>query len=363
MNILKIFLGILLFVVSSLYFIYYLQRIFKFLNIALTKNINIIIKLCALIFSTACLNYLSYFAIIIYHFIIFSLLVDLIFLIYKKIKKNNISKFLNKIICFGLIPLLLVSIIIAYGFININTVFAKNYEISSYKIQNNYKFLLISDIHYGKVQNKNVLNKQINKINKLNLDFVILDGDIVDEFTSLNEMQEVFNKLGSIKTKYGIFYVYGNHDRQNKTIYKSFTPNQLYNTITNNNIVVLSDEYFEINSDLVLIGREDYEYFKNRKSLSEIIEPNNKFKINIDHQPIDLKESSANNIDLQVSGHTHDFQVWPLGSIIKTLKFYTYGKYNYKNTRLIVSSGFAGWGFPLRTENHCEYVVVNLTKK
>lgn len=35
----------------------------------------------------------------------------------------------------------------------------------------------------------------------------------------------------------------------------------------------------------------------------------------------------------------------------------------YKHYTKIISSGLVGWGFPIRTEGICEYVVVNITPK
>ena len=39
-----------------------------------------------------------------------------------------------------------------------------------------------------------------------------------------------------------------------------------------------------------------------------------------------------------------------------------YGKETFKNYTKIISSGLVGWGFPIRTEGICEYVVVNIKK-
>ena len=40
-----------------------------------------------------------------------------------------------------------------------------------------------------------------------------------------------------------------------------------------------------------------------------------------------------------------------------------YGKETFKHCTKIISSGLVGWGFPIRTEGICEYVVVNITPK
>ena len=67
-------------------------------------------------------------------------------------------------------------------------------------------------MHYGISMSDEKLKKYVDDINKLRPDFVVLAGDITDERTTNKEMNSVFNILGSIDTKYGIYYAYGNHD-------------------------------------------------------------------------------------------------------------------------------------------------------
>ena len=62
-------------------------------------------------------------------------------------------------------------------------------------------------------------------------DFLVLGGDIVEENTSYESMQEIFAMAGKVKTKYGVYYVYGNHDRQPYTTNKAYTEKQLDETI------------------------------------------------------------------------------------------------------------------------------------
>ena len=64
--------------------------------------------------------------------------------------------------------------------------------------------------------------------------------------------------------------------------------------------------------------------------------------------------------DLQLSGHTHAGQFFPL-KLLYPLFTPTYGEYEYDNgAKLIVSAGASGWRFPFRTEAHCSFEVVDL---
>lgn len=84
----------------------------------------------------------------------------------------------------------------------------------------------------------------------------------------------------------------------------------------------------------------------------------------VDHQPVDLNVNDELKVDLQISGHTHGGQMFPVGLISDFLGFgemnYGYQKLNYM--QVIVSSGIAGWGYPLRTGSHSEYVIIDIKK-
>lgn len=63
-----------------------------------------------------------------------------------------------------------------------------------------------------------------------------------------------------------------------------------------------------------------------------------------------------------MSGHTHAGQIWPAGMFIKYVMndTFDYGYIKKDNLDVIVSSGIAGWKFPIRTEEHSEYVILDI---
>lgn len=74
-------------------------------------------------------------------------------------------------------------------------------------------------------------------------------------------------------------------------------------------------------------------------------------------------ENNAQGVDLELSGHTHAGQLWPVGVLSELTGVLNYGEYQEENCKVIVSSGFTGWGYPIRTEEHCEYVLINVTSR
>lgn len=156
----------------------------------------------------------------------------------------------------------------------------------------------------------------------------------------------------------------GNHDRQPYTDDRSYTDEELDNAITENGITILEDGYIEIQNNLIIAGRGDASWgnASGRESSQEILEgvDHGKFIIMVDHQPIEAMENSEQGVDLQLSGHTHAGQIWPVGVLSELTGVLNYGEYQKADCRVIVSSGFTGWGYPIRTEGRCEYVMISI---
>lgn len=86
------------------------------------------------------------------------------------------------------------------------------------------------------------------------------------------------------------------------------------------------------------------------------------YNIVLDHQPQGTEENTKNNVNLQLSGHTHNGQMFPLSFSYHLQPNFAgnYGKETFKHYAKNISSELVDWGFPIRTEGICEYVVVNI---
>lgn len=248
--------------------------------------------------------------------------------------------------------------ILIYGLVNSMVVIKKDYNISSSTLNNNYKICFISDLHYGAKQPSFVIDNLIKSLNNENLDILILGGDIVEEETDIEELIEILAKLSSINTNYGIFYVYGNHDMKFEKIQKV----SILDCLSTTDIKLLADNNICIN-ELNIVGRRDaHKEYLTRKDISMLYDKS-KYNIVIDHMPVDFKYNSYIGYDLQLSGHTHAGQIM-IGNIITSNEHeYMYGKHNIGDSSIIVSSGCGVSKIPIRTMEHCEYVIINLRKE
>jgi predicted MPP superfamily phosphohydrolase len=63
----------------------------------------------------------------------------------------------------------------------------------------------------------------------------------------------------------------------------------------------------------------------------------------MDHQPKKLSEAQKAGIDIQLSGHTHNGQLFPLNFIVKRLFEVAQGYKKKGNTHIFVSPGVGTW--------------------
>lgn len=372
MFVMYIIIMLVIVLAAGIYIFFRLRRLLGFYGADTGKKwikaVNIILAvipalLCTVLFSNT--------AIIILHitaaFMLFDIIAYAASRIYGKRQKGRAAALLSRLFQYGILPLIAAFAVIGYGFYNMNHIRETEYIINTDRITGSYRILFLSDIHYGTVQNKKVLQDKISVINSSHPDIVVLGGDITEEGTSKEEMEEVFKLLGGIGNRYGIYYVYGNHDRQPYTNHRTYTDEELRQAILQNGITILEDNYIEIEQDLILAGRADATMGRTSDRLSpgEILKGADKEKyiIMADHQPVEASENNKNNVSLELSGHTHGGQIWPAGLVSGIAGVLNYGEYKEGNCKVIVSSGVAGWTYSMRTGKHCEYVIIDINGK
>ncbi len=263
-----------------------------------------------------------------------------------------------------LISIGIVFITIILGHINAITPRIRTLNLSIKKKANLNKINIVvaSDIHLGTIIGRKRFCKIVDKINELKPDLVLLPGDIVDEDLAPVIRENLGDALKHIKSKFGVYAITGNHEYiggvEMATKY-----------LEEHGIIVLRDGVININDSVYLVGREDrsIKQFtgKQRKSLADLmgqIEKNYPL-ILMDHQPFQLEEVEQNGIDLQLSGHTHHGQLWPINFITKAIYEKSWGYLKKGKTHIYISSGVGTWGPPVRTGNRPEIINMILNFK
>jgi uncharacterized protein len=123
----------------------------------------------------------------------------------------------------------------------------------------------------------------------------------------------------------------------------------------------LRDSSAVVGNQLLIIGRDDHTN-KNRKSLASLLEGQDASlpRLVLDHQPHTLGESVQNEVDLHLSGHTHDGQIFPFNYIVAKIYDLGYGFRKTGNTNQYVSSGIGLWGAPIRLGTQSEIVRIHV---
>jgi predicted MPP superfamily phosphohydrolase len=199
------------------------------------------------------------------------------------------------------------------------------------------------------------------RINALEPEIVLLPGDIVDESVSIAEEERMISALRSIRAPLGVFSVPGNHE-----YYGGFARNMEY--LARGGVRVLQDEAVTVGGAFVLAGRKDptaLRFGEKRKILPEILDGAGVDRalpvILLDHQPVRLKEAEDAGVDLQLSGHTHAGQLFPLNLINKGIYEQYWGYLRKGKTHYYVSCGIGTWGPPVRTGSVPEIVRIRVT--
>lgn len=361
--------GAILMVFIAVYTYWRVGKLISFYGGDITRRSSRVLRLAAGgVIGVLCFNVWSTSAVILLHLLAAFIVLDIAAVVIRRLFKNQKDKkgylALRKIYGSGVLPVCFLLGILVSGYSNMSQLTITEYQVTSDKVSGDYKVVLMTDIHYDTIQSPDILQNKIEEINAQNADLVLLGGDIVEEDTSKESMEEAFRVLGSIDSTFGTYYVYGNHDKQPYSENKTFTEEELNAAIEENGIHILKDAYVELGDELILAGRDDAAWSNSsgRASSAELLAgvDRDKYIIMLDHQPVDAEENSEQGVDLQMSGHTHGGQIWPVGYLSELTGVLNYGEYQRGDCTVIVSSGVAGWGYSIRTEEQCEYVVVGI---
>jgi len=295
------------------------------------------------------------------HFLVASILLDIVNKAVRK-KIEKISEKWDKVYRSGIIPVVIVLAIITYGYINMHQVRETRYEITSGKVEGSLRIAAISDLHLGTNMDADGISAYCKKIEEEKPDVFILAGDIFDENTKKEEMQRAATIFGSVKSTYGTYYVLGNHDPNSYVSEPEYSAEELCRALEEAGVFVLRDEVKNLKG-LTVVGRRDASSAA-RESTENLLKKadTENFILLLDHQPLELKENAGTPVDLQISGHTHAGQIWPTGVLMQLLGIseLNYGYKKIENMSVIVTAGIGGWGYPIRTGKHCEYILVDV---
>lgn len=254
----------------------------------------------------------------------------------------------------------------------------KSYDVTTVNSQGrNLKIILLGDLHLSTNSNIELTKKMVEMVNEQNADMVLIAGDVFTSSYDGLENPELYSaELAKMKTTYGTYVVYGNHD-VDETLFGGFSvddptiairPKTMDEFMVASNFHMLADEtetFEELGIQVVgrVDGEKNGEGAEERLSATDVMKETDSSytQIILEHEPWDFEELSNNGADLILCGHTHAGQIFP-GNLI--VPFFNDNGYGYKELYgipTIVTSGVGYYGPPIRVGTNSEVTVVNLT--
>ena len=295
------------------------------------------------------------------------LICDLLFWLIFKFRKQSFKRYYA-----GGAAVVLAFSALCLGWYQDHHVWKTEYNLATSKDIKNIKILMFADSHIGTTFNADGFAAHVADMQEQNPDLVIVAGDFVDDGTNRENMLASAKALGNMKTTYGVYFVFGNHD---KGYYgaerRGFSAAELIEELEKNGVNVLRDEAVLLDDAFYVIGRRDFSEVKEqggrRASMEDLFKDLDKsrYMIVADHQPADYVNEAKSGADLVLSGHTHGGQLFPFNYVGKWIgaNDAIYGLEKHDNTNFIVTSGISDWAIKFKTGTKSEYVVINLRKK
>ena len=246
--------------------------------------------------------------------------------------------------------------IVIGGIIHFNNIRASRYQVEiprGYSKLDQMKIVFIADFHLQEKTSVHFVERTVEKINAIKPDLMLFGGDIVEGDGEEDKLALFEKLLSQINSEYGSFWVIGNHE-----IYGG---DETYEFFKKAGIQLLKDTAVVINNSVNLIGRYD-QHIRDRKTPEELLSQNNDSLsvIMLDHRPTRIPEISKTRVDLQLSGHTHNGQLFPFNLITQSIYPISWGHEKINNTHFFVTSGIRLWGPPVRTTGVSEIVVIDI---
>lgn len=300
-------------------------------------------------------NYLLPFFLYLFLFVLLTDLLLLINLVFKIIPPDRIrgrslrSNALLLIICLS-------AIVVIAGIINFNTIRTTEYQIDVPRGSSDItklRIAFVADFHLKEDTPEGFVERFVKKVETINPDIMLFGGDIVEGDREDKKMEGFEDLLSSINTTYGVYGVLGNHEHYARQDDGSF--------FNRAGIEILNDSVSIIGHSFILAGRND-SHIRTRESAGELLRsvPDSLPVILLDHRPTEIDQVSRTNADIQLSGHTHAGQLFPVSLITNKVYKLSHGYRKIGNTHFFVSSGIRLWGPPVRTIGKSEIMVIDV---
>ena len=250
--------------------------------------------------------------------------------------------------------LAIVPILGVYNYYHAHKLVVKQHTLKFDILKEDVNIVRLSDIHFGAVRHKKIINQVANKLKELydSCYIAIISGNLADGSCVINE--DDFLPFKDVDMP--IVFTPGNHD---------FYPGieNVCKAARKAGIIVLDDEKMEFRG-LNIFGLSFTFGDKENVPNEQLKLATSKDKVNIInyHVPYGWDLFTKLGYNLQLSGHTHGGQFYPAKCFCKLMFKYNMGIFEENGNYLSVTTGVGSMDTPMRWGTDSELVILKLRK-
>ena len=230
-----------------------------------------------------------------------------------------------------------VSVVLSFiGIMAASRPMVKQISLKVRNLRQPLRLVQITDVHIGS-RSPRFLEKVIARVNSLDPDLLCVTGDFIDESGIPEKDLTALRRLCC-----PVYFSIGNHER-----YEDLE--KIVERLGNLGVIVLRNRSVMHRDDVQIIGIDDRDDAQQvERQLKHLSKAASSFKLLMYHRPVGLEAASEWGVDLMLSGHTHNGQIFPFNLIVSRVFDKIVGLYEYKDTKLYVSQGTGTWGPVMR---------------
>ncbi|MEV3873307.1 metallophosphoesterase [Streptomyces sp. NPDC049906] len=220
-----------------------------------------------------------------------------------------------------------------------------------------FRIAVVSDIHLGPILGRSFAERLVRTINSTQPDLIAIVGDMVDG--DVADLGPAAAPLARLKARHGTFFVTGNHE------YFSGAQ-QWVDEVRDLGLHPMENARTELPAfDLAGVNDPAGESEGQGPDFAAALGDRDPARASVllAHQPIVIHDAVRHGVDLQLSGHTHGGQLWPVDSLARLQNPTLAGLERYGDTQLYVTRGAGAWGPPVRVGAESDITVVQLASR
>ena len=204
-------------------------------------------------------------------------------------------------------------------------------RIQSDKLTSPLRVVQISDVHIGSRQGR-FMRRIVERVNRLDPDYVLITGDLIDssavEIDALRPLQDLTGTT---------FFSVGNHERY-ADLPKAISMLEALG-------VVPLRQASRLEQGIQFIGIDDAEHHDQvGRHLPGVGVRDDHYTILLYHRPLGWEVAMQHGVDLMLSGHTHNGQIFPFNWVVRRQFNRIRGLHSEADRHLYVSVGTGTWG-------------------